>query len=544
MEVETLNAKNIGNHIIFLRKQRRWSQKELADELGVSGKTVSKWETGGGLPDIEFLPKIAEVFEVSVDYIIDSNPSDNFTEYETLLELYSRSHFHKNKISDTVVELEKNFEDNSTIGEKLFEEFNVKKGLRDLNGVGVRAGLTKISEIVSKKIVNGESLPTEGELYYRGYNVKELVSDTDKDNPFGFEETAYLLLCGQLPTKSELEIFKRELISQRDLPQHFCRDVIMKAPGEDIMNSISKSVLTLASYDTAANDISLPNVMRQSVKLVACFPLLAIYGYQAYIYYKKNQSLVLHNPIAEYSTAENILHLLRPNGKFSKTESHILDIALILHAEHGGGNNSSFTTNVVTSSGTDTYSAITAALCSLKGPKHGGANLKVVQMFADLKKNVSDITDLAKVTEYLEAVLDGKAFDGKGLIYGMGHAVYSLSDPRAEVFKGYLHELAEEKHLQSDYNLYCNVAEIATELIAKKRHIYKGVSANIDFYSGLAYKILGLPDELFTPIFAVARVVGWSAHRLEELLNAGKIIRPEYKSVAERREYVAKTFRK
>ena len=429
------------------------------------------------------------------------------------------------------------FRTDGKIDETLYSKYDVKKGLRDINGTGVLAGLTAVSEIRSKKMVDGALVPCEGELFYRGINVKDLIGNHDDEHCRGFEEATYLLLFNRLPSKVQLDDFCAILSNHRTLPNNFVKDVILKAPSSDIINSMSKSILTLNSYDTNANDVSLENVLRQSLQLVSVFPLLAIYGYQAFSHYKNNKSLIIHNPIAEYSTAENILHMLRPNGKFTKSEAVVLDIALILHAEHGGGNNSTFTTHVVTSSGTDTYSAMTAALCSLKGPKHGGANLKVVRMFDDIKKNVKNWNDTDELSLYIDKILAGDAYDKTGLVYGMGHAVYSISDPRAIVFKEFVRQLSLEKGLENEFELYNNVEKIATKLIMQKRRIYKGVSANVDFYSGFAYRMLGLPEELYTPIFAVARVSGWSAHRMEELLNAGKIIRPAYKSVSGERAY-------
>jgi citrate synthase len=365
-----------------------------------------------------------------------------------------------------------------------------------------------------------------------------LVNGFAKEGRFGFEETTYLLLFGELPTEQELKEFNGLLTRYRSLPTNFVRDIIMKAPSHDMMNTLSRSVLTLYPYDDKGDDISLPNVLRQCLQLIAIFPLLSVYGYHSYRHYHKGESLYIHTPLPELSTAENFLRLLRPDKKYTSLEAKVLDIALVLHAEHGGGNNSTFTTHVVTSSGTDTYSAIAAAICSLKGPKHGGANIKVVQMFEDLKKNVDDWKDQDKIAHYLRKLLNKEAFDRSGLIYGMGHAVYSLSDPRSEILKEYVKTLSLEKGKEDEYNLYSLVEEIAPKVIAEKRRIFKGVSANVDFYSGFLYDMLDLPVELYTPIFAVARIAGWSAHRMEELINAGKIIRPAYKSVASRKEYV------
>ncbi len=538
-----MTAESLGRIITFLRKQNNWTQKELATKLNISDKTVSKWETGAGLPEIYFLPVLADLFNVTVDFLVTTN-ADNYAMYESLLESYQKSNRAQNKITDNIVHMEKNFEAASSIDSYLFDKYDVQKGLRDIRGIGVKAGLTKISEVNGKIVENGNIYPMEGELFFRGYSVNDLVDNADKVRHRAYEEACYVLLNGKLPNAQELEFFTKTLSNYRTLPSNFVKDVILKSPTSDIMNSMAKSVLTLAAYDTKSNDISLENVMRQSLKLIAVFPMLAIYSYQAFIHYKENQSLIIHNPKPEYSAAENILYLLRPDGKFTDTEAQLLDAYLVLHAEHGGGNNSSFTTHVVTSTGTDTYSAIAAALCSLKGPKHGGANLKVVEMMDDLKQHVSDWSDEGEIADYLTDILDGKAFDNKGLIYGMGHAVYTLSDPRAVVLKEYIKNLAIEKGLEDEYKLYCNVATLATELIAKKRKIYKGVCPNVDFYSGFGYRMLGIPDELFTPLFAVSRVVGWSAHRMEELLVAGKIIRPQYIHVGTRNKYIPMNKRK
>lgn len=422
---------------------------------------------------------------------------------------------------------------------ELYIENKVNRGLRDLNGKGVLTGLTEISDIISKRIVDGEEIPCKGELYYRGYDVKHLVDDFRSDDRFGFEETVYLLLFGKLPARDELEEFKGLLYSFRTLPDNFVRDVIMKAPSNDMMNALARSVLTLYSYDAMPDNTSIENVLGQCLKLIARLPQLAVYSYHANNYHrKKTNSFFIHEPDPSLSTAENLLYMLRIDGKFSPLEAKVLDIALVLHAEHGGGNNSTFTTHVVSSSGTDTYSAIAAALGSLKGPKHGGANIKVSDMFEDIKANIKDWNDRDEVSTYLAKILHKEAFDRAGLIYGIGHAIYSKSDPRAEVFKGFVKELSEEKGLAKEYALYSLVEELAPEIIANERKMYKGVSANVDFYSGFVYDMLGLPHELFTPIFAIARIAGWSAHRIEELINAGKIIRPAYMNVQEHREYI------
>ena len=429
--------------------------------------------------------------------------------------------------------------DNNVIEQELYTKYAVNRGLRDLNGNGVLTGLTEISEIKSKEIVNGNVVPCDGQLLYRGYDINDLVNDLIADDRFGFEEITYLLLMGKLPNKYEIREFNEVLNSYKSLPPSFARDVIMKAPSENMMNSLSRSVLTLYSYDNNPDDISIPNVLRQCLQLISTFPQLSIYGYQAYNYYiKGNESFFLHDPKPEYSTAENILHMLRKDSKFTHLEAKILDIALILHAEHGGGNNSSFTTHVVTSSGTDTYSAISAALGSLKGPKHGGANIKVCEMFDDIKEHVHDWADRDEIESYLKKILNKEAFDKSGLVYGIGHAVYSKSDPRAIVFKQFVEKLSTEKQRDDEYSLYTAVEEIAPKLISGSKTMYKGVSANVDFYSGFVYQMLGIPRELFTPLFAIARISGWSAHRMEELINAGKIIRPAYKAVGERQTYI------
>ena len=426
--------------------------------------------------------------------------------------------------------------ENSKIDPELYVKYDVKRGLRDLNGKGVLTGLTNISEIISSKTVDGKSVPCEGELYYRGYSVEELVRRQPKGDNFGFERVAYLLLFGDLPDPEHFKTFCELLSFYRTLPTSFVRDIIMKAPSSDMMNTLARSVLTLYSYDEDAEDISVPNVLRQSMQLIALFPLLSVYGYQAYRHYHDGQSLFIHQPDPKLSTAENILRILRPDCSYTELEAKVLDIALILHADHGGGNNSTFTTHVVTSSGTDTYSAIAAALGSLKGPKHGGANIKVMEMMEDIRLHVSDCSDKEALADYLAKIINRDAFDRKGLVYGMGHAIYSLSDPRERIFKGYVEKLAAEKGRGDDLTLYRNVEELAPQLIAKHRRIYKGVSPNVDFYSGFVYDMLGIPQELYTAMFAVARIVGWSAHRIEELICMDKIIRPAYMSVMEERE--------
>ena len=424
---------------------------------------------------------------------------------------------------------------NDTISPRLYEEYGVKKGLRDENGNGVLAGLTNISKITSSKIVDGKKIPCDGQLWYRGYRVEDLIGSLG-ETELGYEKIAYLLLMGQMPDSAAAEEFRRLLGECRTLPTNFTRDVIMKAPGKDIMNSMTRGILTLASYDERAIDTSVSNSLRQCIQLIAEFPLLAVYGYHAYNYYENMDSMVIHRPAPALSTAENLLMMLRPNKKYTATEAKVLDTALILHMEHGGGNNSTFTTRVITSSGSDTYSTIAAAMSSLKGPKHGGANIKVMEMMEDIRLHVPNCSDKEALEDYLAKIINRDAFDRKGLVYGMGHAVYSLSDPRERIFKGYVEKLAAEKGRGDDLTLYRNVEELAPQLIAKHRRIYKGVSPNVDFYSGFVYDMLGIPQELYTAMFAVARIVGWSAHRIEELICMDKIIRPAYMSVMEERE--------
>ena len=424
---------------------------------------------------------------------------------------------------------------NDTISPRLYEEYGVKKGLRDENGNGVLAGLTNISKITSSKIVDGKKVPCDGQLWYRGYRVEDLIGSLG-ETELGYEKIAYLLLMGQMPDSAAAEEFRRLLGECRTLPTNFTRDVIMKAPGKDIMNSMTRGILTLASYDERAIDTSVSNSLRQCIQLIAEFPLLAVYGYHAYNYYENMDSMVIHRPDPALSTAENLLMMLRPNKKYTATEAKVLDTALILHMEHGGGNNSTFTTRVITSSGSDTYSTHAAAMSSLKGPQHGGANIKVMEMMEDIRLHVPDCSDKEALEDYLAKIINKEAFDRKGLVYGMGHAVYSLSDPRERIFKGYVEKLAAEKGRGDDLTLYRNVEELAPQLIAKHRRIYKGVSPNVDFYSGFVYDMLGIPQELYTAMFAVARIVGWSAHRIEELICMDKIIRPAYMSVMEERE--------
>ena len=426
---------------------------------------------------------------------------------------------------------------NNEIDSDLYARYGVKRGLRDKNGKGVLSGLTNISLIKASDMVGDKVVPCDGQLFYRGYNIYDLTAGFRKDNRFGFEEVAYLLLFGQLPNKKELDEFCTILAKNRRLPTNFVRDVIMKAPSHDIMNSLTKSVLTLASYDPNASDISLENVMEQCLMLISVFPMLSVYGYHAYNHYDNDESFYIHRPDDNLSMAENILQMLRPDKSYTDLEAKVLDMALVLHMEHGGGNNSTFTTRVVTSAGSDTYSVMAAALSSLKGPKHGGANIKVVQMMQDIREHVEDLTDEEEVGAYLRRILKKEAFDHRGLIYGMGHAVYSISDPRAVAFKGFVERLADEKGCKEEYQMYSLIENLAPKIIAENCAIYKGVSANVDFYSGFVYKMLGIPEELFTPIFAMARIVGWSAHRMEELINVDKIIRPAYQSIMEVRTY-------
>ena len=442
------------------------------------------------------------------------------------------------KVTPEIEKLTQICRENDKLDLSLYGKYDVKRGLRDLNGKGVLAGLTQISNVQATKIVDGKEVPCAGKLSYRGYDIKDLTKGFINDRRFGFEEVTYLLLFGKLPTRTELTEFTKMLSEYRTLPTSFVRDIIMKAPSKDMMNTLARSVLTLYSYDDLADDISLPNVLRQCLQLISLFPLLSVYGYQAYKHYHDGASLFIHPPKAEYSTAENILHILRPDSQFTPLEAKLLDTALILHMEHGGGNNSTFTTHLVSSSGTDTYSVIAASLGSLKGPKHGGANIKVVRMFEDMKENLSDWSDEEEISRYLRALLHKEAFDHAGLIYGMGHAVYSLSDPRARIFRSFVEKLSAEKGYEKEFALYDAVSRLAPKIIADERQIYKGVSPNVDFYSGFAYSMLGLPVELYTPIFAIARIAGWSAHRLEEVAINGKIMRPAYKNIGEHKEYI------
>jgi len=442
------------------------------------------------------------------------------------------------EVTEDIVKLSERVAGSMKIEPELYSKFDVKRGLRDISGRGVLAGLTNIAEVKSYVIDDGEMIPCEGKLYYHGYDIDEIVKGFVKGNRHGFEETIYLLLFGELPTPEQLKFFNELMVAYRDLPPSFTRDVILKAPSRDMMNSLARSVLTLYSYDDMADDISIPNVLRQSIQLISLFPRLAVYGYHAYKHYHGDQSLHIHAPLPELSTARNILYMLRADNKYTELEAEVLDIALVLHADHGGGNNSTFATRVITSTGTDTYSTIASAIGSLKGPRHGGANIKVSQMFDDMKENVKDWTNDRDIEQYLADLLDKKGFDKSGLIYGMGHAVYSLSDPRALIFKQYVELLSKEKGLEDEFELYSRVEKLAPEVIGAKRKTFKGVSANVDFYSGFVYKMLSLPEELFTPIFAISRIPGWCAHRMEELVGAGKIIRPAYKNISKHRDYI------
>ncbi len=428
--------------------------------------------------------------------------------------------------------------DQQVIPSQLYHTHHVYRGLRDLNGDGVLAGLTTISKVTAKKVVDGKDIPMEGKLFYRGIEINDIVSGFLKEDRFGFEETAYLLLFGTLPSKTKLLNFSQLLSGLCSLPPKFVRDIIMKAATKDMMNALARSVLMLYYYDDNPDDTSVENVLRQCLQLIAQFPLLAVYGYLAYNHYEKEESLFIHLPNPALSFAENILYILRPDHKFTKLEARLLDLSLVLHAEHGGGNNSSFTMHVVSSSGTDTYSAVAAALGSLKGPRHGGANIRVMEMMADLKAQVKNPHNESEIIDYLNQILNKEAFDRSGLIYGIGHAIYSLSDPRAEIFKDFVKQLSKEKGREEDFLLYQSVATLAPKLISEKRKMYKGVSANIDFYSGFVYEMLDLPVELYTPIFAISRMAGWGAHRMDSLLNDGRIIRPQYRYIGDYHSYV------
>ncbi|WP_455774029.1 citrate/2-methylcitrate synthase [[Ruminococcus] lactaris] len=425
------------------------------------------------------------------------------------------------------------------IDPNLYEEYDVKRGLRDSNGKGVLTGLTEVSDVCGFDVINGRKIPAEGSLYYQGINVNDLVHGLGSKK-FGFEETIFLLLFGRLPKEEELKRFLGIMFELEALSGRFVRDVVMKASNSNIMNAMQRCILTLYTYDDNPEDISVENVLRQSLELIAKMPLIAVYSYHAYRHFRKDETLLIRNPEKGRSLAENLLLMLRPNGQYTELEAKVLDIALVLHAEHGGGNNSTFTTHVVTSSGTDTYSSTAASIGSLKGPRHGGANLKAQKMFDDIKASVKDWDNEDEIRLYLHKILNKEAFDHSGLIYGMGHAVYTLSDPREKLLKSFAEKLAKEKGLENEFSLYDRVERLAKEEIMTHRKMFKPVCANVDFYSGFVYTMLGIPEELFTPIFAIARIAGWSAHRLEELLNAGKIIRPAYKYVGHHTEFHAR----
>ena len=425
--------------------------------------------------------------------------------------------------------------ESSQVDSSLYKKYDVKRGLRDINGKGVLAGLTQIGEVQA----HPEGDPTgPGHLIYRGIDIETIVSGFMSERRHGYEETCYLLLTGRLPNASEMTEFKARLGEYRELPHSFIHESLLTLSSKDVMNAMAQTILSLYVLDDRPDDTSISNVFRQSLRLIAAFPMLAVYSYRAAAYHYGGRSLVIRSPRPDLSTAQNFLHMLRRDKTYTPLEAQLLDLALVLHAEHGGGNNSSFTTHVVTSSGTDTYSAIAAAMGSLKGPKHGGANAKVVQMFSDMKKNVKDWSNEKQIEDYLAQLLRKKAFDRTGLVYGIGHAVYSMSDPRTEILRSQVERLAAEKGVSDEMDLYKRVERLAPAMIAGERKMYKGVSANVDFYSGFLYRLLDIPQKLFTPIFAIARIAGWSAHRLEELANGGKIIRPAYKSVADTRPYI------
>lgn len=426
---------------------------------------------------------------------------------------------------------------NQRINPNLYVEYDVKRGLRDSAGKGVLTGLTEISDVVGYELINGRRIPSEGKLYYQGINVNDLIAGL-QGRRFGFEETIFLLLFGKLPDREGLKHFVGLLGNMEELNGRFLRDVVMKASNANIMNAMQRCVLTLYTYDPESENISPGNVLRQSLELICKLPLIAVYSYHSYLHFRKSEALFIRNPQPGLSMAENILQMLRPDGKYTELEAKVLDVALVLHAEHGGGNNSTFTTHVVTSSGTDTYSSVAASIGSLKGPRHGGANLKVQNMFDDIKANVKDWTDEAEVSAYLDRILNKQAFDRMGLIYGMGHAVYTLSDPREVILKEYARRLAEEKGMMDEFALYDLVERLAGKQVMEHRQLFKPVCANVDFYSGFVYSMLGIPQELFTPLFAISRMPGWCAHRLEELINAGKIIRPAYKYVGHHTDFV------
>ena len=447
-----------------------------------------------------------------------------------------KKQFHE--VTPVIEELAAKAQAADVIDAELYVQNDVKRGLRDLNGVGVLAGLTHISQVRATKIVDGEKVPDYGQLTYRGYDIKDLVRGTAASGRFGYEEVAYLLLFGDLPTEAELKTFSETLAECRELPFGFVRDVIMKKPSKHIMNTLSRSVLTLYAYDDHGNDNSLPSIVRKCIELIARFPQLGVYGYYAYEHERGDGSLYIIPPLEDGSFAENLLHILRPDGGYTQTEARVLDACMLLHMDHGGGNNSTFTTHVVSSTNTDVYSTMAAALGALKGPRHGGANIKVTKMLRDLESQLTDWDDDEAISDYLKKVLNKEAFDRTGLIYGIGHAVYSLSDPRAEILESFTEMLAAEKGRMDEYKLSRKVADLAPGIVASERHMFKGACANVDFYSGLVYQMLGLPEELFTPLFAMARIVGWSAHIIEEHANNSKIIRPAYEGIEPEHEYV------
>ena len=456
----------------------------------------------------------------------------SINEHNEMLDFSEMDH-----IKEEIDSLQQILEGNHRIDKNLYLEYDVKRGLRDAAGKGVLTGLTEISDVVAYDLKDGNQIPCDGRLYYQGVNVVDFIKGLG-NRRFGFEETTYLLIFGKLPTKSQLDEFIRVSREFQNLGARFTRDVVMKASNANIMNALQRCVLTLYTYDNNPDDISAKNVLRQSLELINKLPLIAVYSYMSYCHFRKDEALVIRNPKPELSVAENILQMLRPDGKFTELEAKVLDVALILHADHGGGNNSTFTTHVVTSSGTDTYSSIAASIGSLKGFRHGGANLKVQNMFADLYKTIKNREDEKAVKAYIQKILDKQVFDKQGLVYGMGHAVYTLSDPREVVLKEYAKKLAEEKGRLDDFNFYERVEKIAGKLIMQQKNVHKEVCANVDFYSGLVYSMMGIPEELYTPIFAISRISGWCAHRLEEILNAGKIVRPAYKYVGTHVPYV------